>query len=504
MLRYAKLVFFLSLIFILLLPTNTTKADVAPPPIPGLGSLEPFEYQQTNVQMVYERVEMELMYELIEEEPQEFYRTRIKVNAWFVLKNQGSQEEAMQVVFPLDNMNECFWSGEGIPSYTYLDFLPESFFAWVDGTPVEVSNIRTDHPHKDDQGHCEDEKMTWAAFEIQFPPGKDVVVKVQYILDGGGDATFQMMYVLETGRGWKGPIKAGHIVFRFPYMVEDNILKGTSPDFQTLYNEIYWSINDLEPSEADNIVVVAISPDTWNQISESRVRVQRDPADVEAWMQLVQSYNQIGHWHGPNIRNKFFSQRAFYVLNQALEKNPDSSELYTLLAELTWNACCYYTPPPPDDGAKLLSLLQRALQRDPTNQEARKMLAYLLESVPDLEYTPLPTFVPSPTPTASITASPTITATVDMTKRSRGTNTPEVISPATKTNSAPTLHPVQFRTPVPTSSPIQASLKPSETALTHGQRDQGPSGGLIIGLFGAGILVAGLVASAFWRKKKIA
>lgn len=47
-------------IFTIIIPSNSVHADVAPPPAPQLGGLEPFEYQDTNVQMVYERVEMEV------------------------------------------------------------------------------------------------------------------------------------------------------------------------------------------------------------------------------------------------------------------------------------------------------------------------------------------------------------------------------------------------------------------------------------------------------------
>jgi hypothetical protein len=509
MLQNAKSVLYACLIIMLLLPSSTAKADVAPPPIPSLGSLEPFEYQQTNVQMVYERVEMELVEELTEEESGENTRSRIKVNAWFVLNNQGSQEEAMQVVFPLEDINQCSWIQRGVPSYTYLTFLPDSFSAWVDGEPVGISRIKTDHPHKNDQSWCEDQKMTWAAFDVRFPPGKDVVVRVQYTLDGGNsDSVFQVMYVLETGRGWKGPIKAGHIVFRFPYMVEDNVLPGTSPDFQPLYNEIYWSFKDLEPSEADNIVVVAISTETWKTISESRVRVQRNPADIEAWLQLAQSYTSIAHWHGANLRNDYFSQRAFYVLNQAIKKNPNSAELYAALAELTLDDCCYYTEPTPNDLNKILPLLQQALQRDPANEKALENLSRLQYFVPELTFSMLPTFPPSPTPTASITTSPTnsltptITTTINLTKQNRRTNTPTVVKATNKASSTPTIRPLQSQTPDTTSTPIHTTLNSSETAALPGQRDKSSSNGLNIGLFGAGIFIGVVIAGAFWRNGK--
>src|SRR5512144_806358 len=75
-------------------PMRPVHADVAPPPAPGLGGLRPLQYQSTEVQMLYERVEMTLN----PLPPQSDYgvEDKVDVTAWFVLRNTGSRDEEMK------------------------------------------------------------------------------------------------------------------------------------------------------------------------------------------------------------------------------------------------------------------------------------------------------------------------------------------------------------------------------------------------------------------------
>ncbi len=103
------------------------RADVAPPPIPLVGGLGPFEYQSTNVQMVSERVEMEWgAYERLDREYPEFtiILPGVMVDAWFIMRNTSSQDETMQVVFPLNDLNQC-----PVPE-SYKKFYSYSYFSF--------------------------------------------------------------------------------------------------------------------------------------------------------------------------------------------------------------------------------------------------------------------------------------------------------------------------------------------------------------------------------------
>ena len=66
--RSAKILLVILFSIGLFVPSFPARADIAPPPAPQLGGLEPFAYQDTNVQMVYERVEMEIESFIREEE----------------------------------------------------------------------------------------------------------------------------------------------------------------------------------------------------------------------------------------------------------------------------------------------------------------------------------------------------------------------------------------------------------------------------------------------------
>lgn len=124
------------------------QADAAPPPMPGVGGLEPFHYQDTNVQMIYERVEMELQ-NFVVEDPKSRIDSQVVVNGWFMMRNLGKVEEKFQVVFPLEDINSCLNDNDiGMaPSYSYFKFLPETFKAFINGTALEVTQLSTSHPY---------------------------------------------------------------------------------------------------------------------------------------------------------------------------------------------------------------------------------------------------------------------------------------------------------------------------------------------------------------------
>ena len=50
--------------------------------------------------------------------------------------------------------------------------------------------------------HRDSDLIHWAAFDVRFPPGSDVLLEVSYVQSGGeyNDACFD--YVLQTGAGW--------------------------------------------------------------------------------------------------------------------------------------------------------------------------------------------------------------------------------------------------------------------------------------------------------------
>src|SRR5512145_2906214 len=103
----AKIAFVLLLLLRFLIPSQVSHADISPPPAPELGGLEPFEYQDTNVQMVYERVEMEIQPFSYDDPRYSFVASRVNVTAYFIMHNNGSSSESMQAIFPLESFSNC-------------------------------------------------------------------------------------------------------------------------------------------------------------------------------------------------------------------------------------------------------------------------------------------------------------------------------------------------------------------------------------------------------------
>ena len=119
-------------------PVQPVRADIAPPPAPQLGGLEPFQYQETKVQMVYERVEMEVQSFPYPGEDSFFLNNRVNVTAYFTMHNQGNLPEFMQVVFPLESFTNC---EEGVSlgnSYTYYQVDQDSFDVIIDGNNIPI------------------------------------------------------------------------------------------------------------------------------------------------------------------------------------------------------------------------------------------------------------------------------------------------------------------------------------------------------------------------------
>src|SRR5215216_7392064 len=77
---------------------QSVKADAAPPPDPTVGGVGPYQPQKTNVQMMSETVFIDVPHSPPEQSKP------IRVNAVFIMRNQGQTEEQMQVIFPLSRL----------------------------------------------------------------------------------------------------------------------------------------------------------------------------------------------------------------------------------------------------------------------------------------------------------------------------------------------------------------------------------------------------------------
>jgi len=443
-------------------------ADIAPPPAPQLGGLQPFQYQQTNVQMVYERVEMELQPFVEYDGEYTQNSNRIIVTAYFTMHNNGDKAESMQAIFPLESFSACIWQNEVSNSYAAYSINAGTFNVIIDGASVPVEKVVTEHPYKGivkDPNRCD--QMTWAGFNVTFPIDADVVIRVQYVMEPtGGDFMENIEYILETGAGWAGPIKRGYVVVKFPYIATtENVLSDTTSGYQFLYNEIFWSFENLEPTSDNNIQISIVTPNTWQKILSLRRSLKENSEIPKNWLSLIDIYQNISVWHGYNIRSGEYIQKADSAYEQAILSNPNNASLYSNYAQhkvSEWSPYLF-SQLTNDEAQFVAKLLGNALALDPNDQTAKQVLADLETVAPFITFTPpatIPPTVISPfTATPSITPSPTITSTP--------TETPVVVTVIqTKLVYPPTstLAPTETNTPTLIPAPTEVPAKPNTSS----------------------------------------
>lgn len=461
---------------VILNPPTRTYADVAPPPLPTIGGPTPFEYQSTNVQMLYERVELEVM-----ETEESDTSHQIVVNASFVLRNQGAEVELMDVAFPLDSLRRCQSSSPVDDLAPYSDYvIPiETFRAYANGKLLDISVRKVPFPA--DQS-CYQLDSSWASFPVTFPVDEDVLLKVEYELQMAYADTIQTVeYILQTGAGWFGTISRGEITVRFPYLLDDRtILSGTSPGYELQYNEISWNFSNLEPSPDDDLLISFVSPYLVKEIRSYRERVAANPHDTEAWSLLANRLYRIAADRG-TYRVDNYRSDIFAVFNEATTANPDDIPLLQDYAEFLLRDCCYYLIRDLDDLQPMLDVYDRILSIDPHNEASWRQINFLDENVPGFEYSP------PPTRTATQTLTPTMTPLFSPTLPPSRTPAPSSTTVPPPTSRTPT----KVRTSTPTFTTVETISAPVEA-------DESAPFPLAILISGVAILVLLI----FWRARR--
>lgn len=416
------------------------KADAAPPPDPTVGGVGPYQPQKTNVQMMSETVFIDVPHSPPNESKP------IRVNAVFIMRNQGQTEEQMQVIFPLSRLGY-----DNNPEQSVYLVSLSSFVAKVNNQAVPISRITTPGEPIEDYsnpppGYSLD--VLWAAFPVTFPVKQDVWLQVEYEMvnresEIGTDFT-GVSYILETGAGWYGNILSADIKVRLPYPVKEEALRYAKPGYTISGNELHWTLKDFEPTREDNLRLWVVHEDAWQTILNLQFQVKLDPYDAEAWDHLANWYeylsifNSVGPDGFPYQLNHRTSDLAVEAHRRVVELRPESGDAHFLLAKILW----YTNPqveaiwdmsddPPiyiqPDDTSiqEVLHELDLAwsygLSED-LRWETEKLVGMINRSVPGLELIPpgaptvtvtmsLPTqmFIPTPTETSLPTALPTFT-----------------------------------------------------------------------------------------------
>jgi len=309
-------IFFLA---IMLIPGLLVSADAAPPESPGGNNLDPGE-GSTMVQMVAEEVIIDVGatrdgYSVVESYGDYVYGNKLAFNCTFWMVNQGEETENLAVRFPLRMEYE---TGEiKIQSIK------------IDGNPVTW--------REDEYVYGE---TNWAHFDVTFPPGEEVEIKVVYTSltkPYKGYAQERITYILETGAGWYGPIGKGKIILRLPYPAtkENVILKAAITGARFTGSDVVWEFTDLEPAREDNFHVSVVATDTWLSIVSDREKLEEHPNNSSALIRLGKAIYSI--CVEERFRSLDYQEELFQVGLEALLKGisflPEDLDLRVLYSE---------------------------------------------------------------------------------------------------------------------------------------------------------------------------
>ena len=359
-------------------------ADMAPPEQPPGAAIMPGA-ETTQVRMMSEIVTLTVLAKAAAP-----YPAQAATEAVFSMRNLGSAEEKMQARFPL-----TFWNDRD-NGFGKFPEIPD-LHVRVDGKPTPTQ--RVDQTYTPPGGIAR-QLSPWAAFDVTFPPGKDVTITVDYTTDGYGytnGSTAALRYVMETGAAWNGTIGSADIIVKLPYPASDqNVLLTTPTDFsqttpgaQMQGNEVRWHFADLEPTPENNITLSLVNPAVWLNIQALRAQTQKYPTDGETWGQLGKTLKQsIQNRHG-DLRPDAAGQALFAESAAAYQKSvtllPKDALWHYGYAELLVDHYAFNPTGPGDDPTELVQAVQQlrlSLALDPKNQNAQGLASFIAGQFP--------------------------------------------------------------------------------------------------------------------------
>lgn len=377
----------LILVTLLSFPVQPAHADVAPPDtVPG-SNLIPGD-ETTQVRMMAETVTL-----IILKDPADKGGAVAKTEAVFTMRNLGAVEERMQVRFPLSFFNG---NSDGFGGFPEID----SIKVTVNGRAV--STRREDQPFMNSpSSYQERELVPWSVFDVVFPLDEDVMIEVEYTVQGSGYYPNEMFnYVLETGAGWNGTIGSAEIIVRLPYEAtsynvwidETSGYSETTPGGVRSGEEIRWKFEDFEPTFENNFRVVVLAPSLWEDVLAEIKVVTNKPNDGEAWGRLGKAYKEIIRSPKGFLRNDAAGNEMFELSREAYGKCiallPDDPLWRYGFADLLWSRyywdyLLYSKPDPEGFLPAALAHLQTAHDLAPDNPLINDLLDQISYSAPE-------------------------------------------------------------------------------------------------------------------------
>ncbi len=408
-----KRICFIALVFVLLAFPSSVRADAAPPIEPPGSNLQPGE-EITQVRMAAETVVIEVQRDIT---PESLGRARITAD--FTMHNLGSADESMAVRFPIS-------SNDGRGKY------PEISNLLIQVNGKQVQSRRAEYP---DINPLYQESVPWADFDVMFPAGQDVSIRVTYDLKGSGYYPFTAFYyILETGAGWKDTIGSADIILRLPYKAEpQNVVMGmtigwaeTTPGGVFQGNEVRWHFENFEPGAdqpVKNMEFGLVAPSAWQNVVAARETVAKHPNDGEAWGMLGKAYKEVFPLEG-GYRDDAAGLELFQWSVDAYEKclalKPNDAQWHAGFAELlAYRAEWGWSPMSPET-TRAMEEIRTALELAPNDPVVRgvaeelrnRIYGGIVQNGDSFDFpwlTQTPTLLPSFTPTTVSVDNPTAT-----------------------------------------------------------------------------------------------
>lgn len=440
-----------------------TLADVAPPAQPPGSNPGPGS-ENTQVRMLAERVLIDVI------AGGENSLGKAQVTAEFTMRNLGEKTETMAARFPIS-------ANDGFSRYPEIKNLQVK----VDGSSVGTRRIRGEDPYYGG------DSVPWAEFDVAFPPGEDVNIRVSYQLDGTGYYPFTSFnYILSSGAGWNDTIGKADVIVRLPYeaSTENVLLSGdtgywfTSQGAELAGSEVRWHFEDLEPTSENNLRVELVAPSLWQKVTQEKANIERNPQDGEAWGRLAKAYKESA-FLPKELRPDEGGQALFELSEQAyqkcLELKPNDADWHAGYAELLYWRYNLGRWENPDDytyAVRAAQLLQRAVEINPRSPKALELLEEFEwgefvrrdgDTYDFLLLTATPT--PRSTPTSPATAT------------TEATQTPTQ-PPATATQTVEILTDTATKTEAMTDTPAPAAVAVTEPPSPTDTPEGGGQGGL--------------------------
>ncbi|MBN2503369.1 MAG: hypothetical protein JXB38_21515 [Anaerolineales bacterium] len=501
------------ILFGLILPLSSAhpaRANAAPPPPLPASNIGPGE-EQTMVQMVSERVEIEVTGEQSayihhQDGPSSYYEEygyEARVNAAYTMHNRGEKDESIAVHFPLMYLYE----------YLGEESIVRDFHVFVGGQ--ELNWVHVEYHYSD---------YLWAKFDVTFPDGKDVVIKVNYKTHGYGQTWAEdqeFNYILETGAGWYDSIDEADLILRLPYHASPENVYNYPEGAEFVGPEVRWHFEGLEPTSDDNWTAKIVRPAVWQNYIDAQKKSEQRPNDIDALVEYAWACFRLSTnpyiYYSLSEHNGYLFEECKNLFNRAEELGANSPDFHTGIALVLYmdyvfseediyysyvdHMYRYYGDETYDYIDLSSPLIQKALKHidkalwiDPHNDLAQQLF-FDIDTATTID---LSEPGPSKTPTLTLTEKPARTITITPTITTSPTSTPAPTRTSTSTRtSKSSLPPTRTRTPaIVTRTPTRTSTPQPEVA--------GDNNAWLVGAIALIVLIA-LVGGGFvwvWVEKQ--